>query len=207
MNVKWVHIKQVSNEERRLRTGWSYAACGFSSILELCLTFGVFCTLSLSSSIIYLLLAPTLPSIPPPNPLMCLTPLLSFTFLSGTLFSYHPNCKDIPEDEAQYWTSKLERINTMRIHDEVSLQRIVFPADELWNVNLLVRLKILIVRPSNRTFFFIYFVLNIGSSLCEVVELYESGILQAEPNNLRVDYKCIYNIIHPSVLKVNLILK
>uniref|UniRef100_A0AAQ5XFU5 Unc-13 homolog Ba (C. elegans) n=1 Tax=Amphiprion ocellaris TaxID=80972 RepID=A0AAQ5XFU5_AMPOC len=25
---------------------------------------------------------------------------------------------DIPEDEAQYWTSKLERINTMRIHDE-----------------------------------------------------------------------------------------
>uniref|UniRef100_A0A3Q1CXL5 Unc-13 homolog Ba (C. elegans) n=1 Tax=Amphiprion ocellaris TaxID=80972 RepID=A0A3Q1CXL5_AMPOC len=27
---------------------------------------------------------------------------------------------DIPEDEAQYWTSKLERINTMRIHDEVS---------------------------------------------------------------------------------------
>uniref|UniRef100_A0A3P8TL94 Unc-13 homolog Ba (C. elegans) n=1 Tax=Amphiprion percula TaxID=161767 RepID=A0A3P8TL94_AMPPE len=26
---------------------------------------------------------------------------------------------DIPEDEAQYWTSKLERINTMRIHDEV----------------------------------------------------------------------------------------
>uniref|UniRef100_A0A4W6EFL4 Unc-13 homolog Ba (C. elegans) n=1 Tax=Lates calcarifer TaxID=8187 RepID=A0A4W6EFL4_LATCA len=28
---------------------------------------------------------------------------------------------DIPEDEAQYWTSKLERINTMRIHDEVSL--------------------------------------------------------------------------------------
>uniref|UniRef100_A0A671Y0L0 Unc-13 homolog Ba (C. elegans) n=1 Tax=Sparus aurata TaxID=8175 RepID=A0A671Y0L0_SPAAU len=30
---------------------------------------------------------------------------------------------DIPEDEAQYWTSKLERINTMRIHDEVRLQR------------------------------------------------------------------------------------
>uniref|UniRef100_A0A7N6B399 Unc-13 homolog Ba (C. elegans) n=1 Tax=Anabas testudineus TaxID=64144 RepID=A0A7N6B399_ANATE len=28
---------------------------------------------------------------------------------------------DIPEDEAQYWTSKLERINTMRIHDEVIL--------------------------------------------------------------------------------------
>ncbi|KAE8291727.1 Protein unc-13-like protein B Munc13-2 [Larimichthys crocea] len=25
---------------------------------------------------------------------------------------------DIPEDEAQYWTSKLERINTMRIHDD-----------------------------------------------------------------------------------------
>uniref|UniRef100_A0A3Q3ITQ6 Unc-13 homolog B n=1 Tax=Monopterus albus TaxID=43700 RepID=A0A3Q3ITQ6_MONAL len=26
---------------------------------------------------------------------------------------------DIPNDEAQYWTSKLERINTMRIHEEV----------------------------------------------------------------------------------------
>ncbi|KAF0034323.1 hypothetical protein F2P81_014389 [Scophthalmus maximus] len=30
---------------------------------------------------------------------------------------------DIPEDEAQYWTSKLERINTMRIHDEDEVQR------------------------------------------------------------------------------------
>ncbi|XP_034072555.1 protein unc-13 homolog A-like [Gymnodraco acuticeps] len=29
---------------------------------------------------------------------------------------------DIPEDEAQYWTSKLDRINTMRIHDEYPLQ-------------------------------------------------------------------------------------
>ncbi|CAG07789.1 unnamed protein product, partial [Tetraodon nigroviridis] len=29
---------------------------------------------------------------------------------------------DIPDDEAQYWTSKLERINTMRIHDEYPLQ-------------------------------------------------------------------------------------
>uniref|UniRef100_A0A665UKF0 Unc-13 homolog Ba (C. elegans) n=1 Tax=Echeneis naucrates TaxID=173247 RepID=A0A665UKF0_ECHNA len=28
---------------------------------------------------------------------------------------------DIPEDEAQYWTNKLDRINTMQIHDEVSL--------------------------------------------------------------------------------------
>uniref|UniRef100_A0A8C7MFS5 Unc-13 homolog B n=1 Tax=Oncorhynchus kisutch TaxID=8019 RepID=A0A8C7MFS5_ONCKI len=28
---------------------------------------------------------------------------------------------DIPDDEAQYWTGKLDRINTMRIHDEVSL--------------------------------------------------------------------------------------
>uniref|UniRef100_A0A8C2Q4H5 C2 domain-containing protein n=1 Tax=Cyprinus carpio TaxID=7962 RepID=A0A8C2Q4H5_CYPCA len=26
---------------------------------------------------------------------------------------------DIPDDEAQYWTRKLERINSMRIHDEV----------------------------------------------------------------------------------------
>ncbi|XP_010791412.1 protein unc-13 homolog B-like, partial [Notothenia coriiceps] len=29
---------------------------------------------------------------------------------------------DIPEDEAQYWTSKLDRVNTMRIHDEYPLQ-------------------------------------------------------------------------------------
>ncbi|XP_053727920.1 uncharacterized protein LOC128763129 isoform X1 [Synchiropus splendidus] len=29
---------------------------------------------------------------------------------------------DIPDDEAQYWTSKLERINTMRIHDDYPLQ-------------------------------------------------------------------------------------
>uniref|UniRef100_A0A8C1S7T3 Unc-13 homolog Ba (C. elegans) n=1 Tax=Cyprinus carpio TaxID=7962 RepID=A0A8C1S7T3_CYPCA len=29
---------------------------------------------------------------------------------------------DIPDDEAQYWTRKLERINSMRIHDEYSLQ-------------------------------------------------------------------------------------
>ncbi|KAG7490717.1 unc-13-like B-like isoform X3 [Solea senegalensis] len=29
---------------------------------------------------------------------------------------------EIPEDEAQYWTSKLERINAMRIHDEYPLQ-------------------------------------------------------------------------------------
>ncbi|XP_051955929.1 protein unc-13 homolog B [Xyrauchen texanus] len=28
---------------------------------------------------------------------------------------------DIPDDEAQYWTKKLERINSMRIHDEYSL--------------------------------------------------------------------------------------
>lgn len=26
---------------------------------------------------------------------------------------------DIPDDEAQYWTGKLERINTMEIDDEV----------------------------------------------------------------------------------------
>ncbi|XP_056601275.1 protein unc-13 homolog B [Triplophysa dalaica] len=29
---------------------------------------------------------------------------------------------DIPEEEAQYWTKKLDRINTMRIHDEYSPQ-------------------------------------------------------------------------------------
>lgn len=26
---------------------------------------------------------------------------------------------DIPENEAQYWTDKLEQINSMEIHDEV----------------------------------------------------------------------------------------
>ncbi|TRY55641.1 hypothetical protein DNTS_008838 [Danionella cerebrum] len=31
-------------------------------------------------------------------------------------------CADIPHDEAQYWTKKLGRINSMRIHDEYSLQ-------------------------------------------------------------------------------------
>nr|XP_015218054.1 PREDICTED: protein unc-13 homolog B isoform X8 [Lepisosteus oculatus] len=30
---------------------------------------------------------------------------------------------DIPEEEARYWTSKLEQINTMRLHDEYSLQQ------------------------------------------------------------------------------------
>ncbi|XP_072564960.1 protein unc-13 homolog B-like [Paramormyrops kingsleyae] len=29
---------------------------------------------------------------------------------------------DIPEEEARYWTRKLERINTMRIHDEYPLE-------------------------------------------------------------------------------------
>ena len=33
----------------------------------------------------------------------------------------HVSIPDIPDDEAQYWTGKLERINTMRIHDEVKL--------------------------------------------------------------------------------------
>lgn len=42
----------------------------------------------------------------------------------------------------------------MRIHDEVSLQRDVFPADGLWTMNLLVTLKILIVRPPMGPFFF-----------------------------------------------------
>lgn len=29
---------------------------------------------------------------------------------------------DIPDDEAQYWTGKLERINTMRIDEEVQMK-------------------------------------------------------------------------------------
>ncbi|XP_045063946.1 protein unc-13 homolog B-like isoform X3 [Coregonus clupeaformis] len=34
---------------------------------------------------------------------------------------------DIPEDEAQYWTGKLDHINTMRIHDEDEVQRRLIP--------------------------------------------------------------------------------
>ena len=36
---------------------------------------------------------------------------------------------DIPEDEAQYWTRKLDHINTMGIHDEVGTSR--DPVDSL----------------------------------------------------------------------------
>lgn len=32
---------------------------------------------------------------------------------------------DIPDEEAQYWTGKLERINTMGIHDEVKYRYVV----------------------------------------------------------------------------------
>lgn len=48
---------------------------------------------------------------------------ISHFFLMIGCFS--PTCPDIPEDEAQYWTSKLERINTMRIHDEVSRRKVL----------------------------------------------------------------------------------
>ncbi|XP_055792582.1 protein unc-13 homolog B-like isoform X3 [Salvelinus fontinalis] len=34
---------------------------------------------------------------------------------------------DIPDDEAQYWTGKLDRINTMRIYDEDQVQRRLMP--------------------------------------------------------------------------------
>uniref|UniRef100_A0A8C8HRK6 Protein unc-13 homolog B n=1 Tax=Oncorhynchus tshawytscha TaxID=74940 RepID=A0A8C8HRK6_ONCTS len=34
---------------------------------------------------------------------------------------------DIPDDEAQYWTGKLDRINTMRIYDEDEVQRRLMP--------------------------------------------------------------------------------
>lgn len=82
------------------------------------------------------------PSLPPSN--VFLTPSRfssshsSLTLASTRLFCHHepfltfliigsisPTCPDIPEDEAQYWTSKLERINTMRIHDEVSLHKVL----------------------------------------------------------------------------------
>lgn len=35
------------------------------------------------------------------------------------LMCVHVLSLDIPDDEAQYWTGKLEQINTMGIHDEV----------------------------------------------------------------------------------------
>lgn len=38
---------------------------------------------------------------------------------------------DIPDDEAQYWTGKLERINTMRIHDEVKSLLVIFKSNQL----------------------------------------------------------------------------
>uniref|UniRef100_A0A4W6C9C5 Unc-13 homolog B n=1 Tax=Lates calcarifer TaxID=8187 RepID=A0A4W6C9C5_LATCA len=37
---------------------------------------------------------------------------------------------DIPDDEAQYWTGKLERINTMRIHDELILLPVIALDDQ-----------------------------------------------------------------------------
>lgn len=44
---------------------------------------------------------------------------ISIDFLSSLFLYYLFACADIPDDEAQYWTKKLERINSMRIHDEV----------------------------------------------------------------------------------------
>lgn len=41
-------------------------------------------------------------------------------------FLMHVFPLDIPDDEAQYWTGKLERINTMGIHDEVTEINIIF---------------------------------------------------------------------------------
>uniref|UniRef100_A0A3B5BHH4 C2 domain-containing protein n=1 Tax=Stegastes partitus TaxID=144197 RepID=A0A3B5BHH4_9TELE len=37
---------------------------------------------------------------------------------------------DIPDDEAQYWTGKLERINTMGLHDEVKSRPLPFAASQ-----------------------------------------------------------------------------
>lgn len=145
MNLRWVHIKQCgwdetgSMEERRLELQCLRSLISSFTLPHiLCLVLFFF---------LYYLTSPFLtPSIPLSLHPMCLyfLHLPSFTTLSCTLlfvFSchsyffliFHPSVSsiqcispDIPEDEAQYWTSKLERINTMRIHDEVCLQKKLF---------------------------------------------------------------------------------
>lgn len=98
----------------------------------------VFCALPLPPLFTFSLhhpFPPTYPSIPcvcipstsllsPPFLVLFCTyfPVTLLILLSSnhSISSVQSICSDIPEDEAQYWTSKLERINTMRIHDEVS---------------------------------------------------------------------------------------
>lgn len=87
----------------------------------------VFCSLSHSpSSIIYFLTFNPV-FIPETSINTRLSVCLSQSYIA---FLYHHvdflhfllSRPDIPDDEAQYWTSKLDRINTMQIHDEVSFQ-------------------------------------------------------------------------------------
>lgn len=59
---------------------------------------------------------------PPSCVCVSLTSVQPFLKKIAMLILFTFSRPDIPDDEAQYWTSKLERINTMQIHDEVSLQ-------------------------------------------------------------------------------------
>lgn len=71
-----------------------------------------------------------------------------FLIFEPSSSSVQPVCPDIPEDEAQYWTSKLERINTMRIHDEVRLQR--SPVNKLKIILVLIKNNILFLHLKSR---------------------------------------------------------
>lgn len=51
------------------------------------------------------------------------------------LYAYFVLVPDIPDDEAQYWTGKLEHINTLGIDDEVCLAGFT---DELNNFHCLL---------------------------------------------------------------------
>lgn len=150
MNIRWEHIKQQGWGKTGWDRGKRGEATGGRVELVLwsffysCLLFHILCS-PFSFLLHYLpslLTIPCsiLPSIPLPIPPSHVSvfpelslfhhPLLHsypLNFLSLFRFFSHLQtifffCPDIPEDEAQYWTSKLERINTMRIHDEVRLQ-------------------------------------------------------------------------------------
>lgn len=152
MNIRWEHIKQrgwvrtgwdrehggeVTEGRAELQCLWSFiSSCTLSHIL--CFALSLFLHYLLS---LFINPSSILPSIPPPIPpsnVSVFPPLSLFyhhllhtPFLSLLIFFTFNPCvsfvqsirPDIPEDEAQYWTSKLERINTMRIHDEVSFQK------------------------------------------------------------------------------------
>lgn len=125
---------QRSMNERQLRKKWSYIAVIFllfsnfvshSMRCTLLPLFRFYPPLSYhpqtpnSPSHLYISSVPPSPSFFFHPPSISWSPLYFFSPFFY-LISIFP---DIPEDEAQYWTSKLARINTMHIHDEVSSQK------------------------------------------------------------------------------------